>query len=439
MGKIRVISLESTLEVDKLHEKELAANKSGEYDALYNNVQEMNKVEEVKESEKEPTEDASEETSTEEPDASMVESDASVESFRESFGKLEYSAEDFQSSLASVADLAGSLGVLGITYGGKALKSLFKGVVYIFAKLGKLLYDGTNFLVKYLNRRINSFSNLKKSIASLKQTLNAIESKDEVSDLTDLKYTNVQSINSLKIGDSVDFTANIKKLSQFVDTTVKSISNQIYHENGAINHIMSSGRMNSAKLPTGIMKVNPTEFGLREGNVQGYENNSEYITPYHSPTILPSDVVLVATMPRDDLSDIEDVIKGYNNSALFLGFDISSFRKVDAVDYMNNQELSGFLDSLDALCDICIAHQAIYEKIKHSKLYMRTSLKNYFLSLANMENKTTIKSSFMEYIYVKSAFTDKVYLTAMIDIHDYVGKVLTVGTRFVKNNIEQLS
>lgn len=423
MGRLSGIALEEELEVDKLHDRELAARKSGEYDVQYNELKENNKAkEETKE--EEGTEEVPEgETDVQETDA--------LESIKE----LAYSPETFSSVIYSLADMTTTLGVLGIQYGSSIARHVFKGVVYLFTKVARLLYTSTVMLNKYLERRSGAFNNVKKSIGQLRSSLKEIK---ENNDISDQKFTIQQTINMLKVGDRVNFTDNINQLTSVIESTIKAVTSQIINETAAINHIMSAGKTGFGKLPTDVMKIRPDQLGLTEGAIQGYQPASEYVIPYRNRFNLPGDVALIGMFPNSDMDELLDITKGYNDSALILGFDTTSFIETEAVDYMNSEDLGTFLDSLEKLCDTCIAHEAMYEKIKHSKLYIKSYFKNYFTALVHKDKKVSVKDSFMEQIYLKSMFIDKVYLSFMINFHDYASRVLVAGTRYVKENIDQL-
>lgn len=445
-----MVGLEEQLEIDKLHERELTANKSGEFDVLYNDVKNDNDVQQTL-AENPPDDAESADTPVDpdtdvDPDADAEPTDEPVDEevteATESIKELTYAPEAIGAVITAATDLAATLGTIGIQYTAYAAKHIYKGVVYVFGKIARLLYTSTFVLKKYLERRVNSFDNLKSSIVAMQKTLKEIQDKSEAVDpekLSAMKYSSLQIINSLKSGESVNFTENINQLKEFVETSVKGMSTQISNESSAILHIMSSARSGNGKMPSNLMAVHTEAVGLSEAKVDGYEPASAFVTTYRSDVPLPGDVILIAALPRPHIEEFEEIVKAYNDSSIVLGFDVPGFKKVEAVDYMTIEQLSGFLDSLNGLCDLCIEHQKVYEDIGKEKMYMKNSLKSFFMSLSNMNKKVTVKESFIEYIYLKAMFVDKVYMSSMIDIHDYVSKVIAAGTRYAKSNIEQLS
>lgn len=148
---------------------------------------------------------------------------------------------------------------------------------------------------------------------------------------------------------------------------------------------------------------------------------------------------MIATFPKDDLVEQSEIIRAYNDSSIILGMDLSNFREVGSLDYMNAAALADFVNSLETLCASCVAHESMYERIKESKVVAKGTYKGYFSFILHSPKKIKAKDTFLEEVYLKSMFVDKVYLYSMMDIHDYVAKVLVAGTRYVKNNIETLS
>ena len=455
MGRSLFLALEDELEINKLQEAEAAAAKTGEYEILYDNLSNDQKV--TEELEKKNKEGLFQSGTP--PDGEVVETisnteeESDLEIAKEHFRNLSYSSEDFSdentySSSSNQDSLIGSVGSaimaalsslahLGITYGPKVIKSVYRGVLYAFGALAKLLYESTVALDRYIDRRINSFSNLKQSIASLKKSVDMFKEKS-VNDPS-VQYSNLKVINSLKAGNSVDFTANIKRLEKFITNTVNGLDRDIRNEIGAITHLIAYSHSTTAKVPNSLMSVRHDLTGMNPGSVEGYEVNGNLTESFKYSEPLPSDVVLIAQLPRTDLQSFEEISQAYNASKLYLGIDVKSFNEVSSIDYMTAQALSEFLDELDRLCDTCIAHQSFYEKIKHQKANLRISFKNYFLHLVGRDHKVSLKNSLVENIYLKSMFIDKVYMTAAMDIHDYAAKVIANGLSFVEDNVKKLS
>ena len=428
-----MIALEEQLEIEKLHDKELAANKGGEFDVLYDNLANDQKEPEEPLDDPDTEETLDEEVATESLEQELKDLTYSQESIREDLGgKVSAVYGSFSSAVASLV-------VLGIVYGPSIAKGLYKGVIYVFSKLARLLYVSSVTLSKYLDRRIHSFNRLQEDIKDLRKSMDLLKEKTEQTAVTDVKYTDQKVINVLKIGTSVDFTKNIDVLSTFIADAINGIGQNINDDIGAIKHLIAYAQRGSKKVPLSILSVKPISSRLTPGHVEGYAHGEEFTVSYKYNEALPSDVVLMATLPDPHLTSMDELTQAYNASSMTLGLDLSSFKEMNSVDYMTLESLYGFIDSLDHLCTAAIAHQSLYENIAKSKEQMKIGYKNYFMALVQSANKVTLTDSLAEQVYLKSMMIDKVYLTTAIDIHDYTAKIITYSLSYVKDNITKLS
>lgn len=465
MGNKLMIALEEELEITKLLDAEEQANKTGEFDLLHNKVVNDKKSEEAKaSSDEEPVADDTtgidENTDTDSVDSPTGETDVATDTedkpAQESFRELTYtnisleeygdyysdSPSKFKQVVGKVGEsllsAAKYIGYLGITYTPIVASHVYKGVVFVMGKLVKLLLTGIVNTTKYLNRRINSFNSLKEDIGKLKKTVSEIKAKKEQVDLTDVKFTHKKTINALKISSSVDLIANTNLLSSFLNNTVKKIDTSISNDIGSIKHLIAQTTSNVVKNPLNVMKPSIPTSGLTSGILKGYEPSDELIDAYRSNETLPGDVVLILHLPNSNINSLDDTVKAYNGSSIFLGVNVATYHEIDSLDYMSVDSLEKFLDELDKLCDVCISHKSLYERVVKQKSGLRYNFKQYFNVLINSKSKVSIDNSLIEYVYLKSMFVDKVYLAAAMDIHDYTIKVINHSLSFVKNNIKKL-
>lgn len=459
MKAFRQLALESQLEIEKLHEATRASYSKSEARVLYDNLKTEKQTQALAD---QPPQDAtgqaktvdSEQPSDDPAGSPEGQSDSESEELTpavEELRRLSYATEDFSESFSAASsqsssikqhllDAGRSIASLGIEYGPQVASRLYKGVTYVFGKLTRLLVASTHTLSKYVERRVRSFENLKASIRDYRKALELIEGDVTEDSLHQHKlvYSNVKVINTLKIADSVDFTANIKTLTDFVKKTVHDINVQVLRDIQIVHHMIAMSESGAVNIPASLTAVRPAVQGMVQGSVQGYESNSEHTQSYKYNETLPSDVVLMAQLPSNDFKSVDDIAKAYSHSNMGLGFDGGSFKEVLSVDYMTARDLAGFLDSLEELVDACIAHQSLYEKIIVSKKSMRFTLKGYFKFLAFSTDKVSLKNSLIEHVYLKSMFVDKVYLVAAMDIHDYSARVVSYGLSFAKDNVKKL-
>lgn len=447
MGKslFSKIALESELEIEKLLDKEQEAKGSNEYDLLYNAIQDDYNVEENKEADNETdskdteTVNSTSDEEVETPDGQTEEEAVATEELK----NLQYynvATEEFSESSGGVLNTLGSglkyLWTLGVQWTPTIARNVYKGVLYTFLKLLSVSVKSYKLLDSYLTRRINSFENIKKQIDSLSKALELI--KDPKSEL-DGKYTNVKVINSLKINGSTDLKLNMGVLKGFVTSVIQDLDKSIKDDLGSVKHLMANYGSRTFSVPSSFLTIKPESFNVASKVVEGFEPSSDLLSSYAYKYELPSDVIFIAHLPNPEITDPEAFLSAYSHSKMFLGLDTNGFRDVESIDYMTADKLKGLLSELNSICDICIKHQVLYENMKAGKGLMRFNLKHYFLSLANASHKVSYKDSLINYIYLKTTFVDKVYLTTAIDIHDYSARVLTNALSYIEENIKKLS
>ena len=451
MAKRLFLAIESELEVEKLQVAEQQAKETGDYDNLY---QQRDKAEDLDNSDTEETTDTNTEETTDtgaEETTDPVSEEISAESYRnialEDFQDVVDTAKQVGNAISETGSaIASAAGVLikggtyladlGITSIRNIAPKVFVGVASVMVKIAKVIITTSSAIDKYLDRRINSFNSLKSNIADLKESLVRLETD---TDLSGNKFTTNQTINALKILDGVDFKANIIRLNDFINATIAVMDSRIKNDYAAIKHLIAYSNNNITKLPDTILTIKPLDTIMVRGNISGYENESDIIESYHSKHVLPGDVVFIANIPKTELTELTEIAQAYSATKMFYGIVTDNFKAVESIDYMSKDQLISFLDSLEKLCNSCIAHQNLYESIKKQKSSLSLGMKNYFLSLASAKDKVSLKHSLIQQIYLKTVFIDKVYIAAAIDTHDYAIKVITRGLSFTRANIKALS
>jgi hypothetical protein len=437
------IKLESMLEVEKLAEINKQNASGSEFDFLHSEIINNKKIEES-----ENSSIYNKDTENDNNDINTDEDTLSQESFRNlTYSELSLESYEFNTEPTTVSKLGSKvseafkssidyLSYLGITYGPTIAKNVYKGVIFIMGKLTKLLLSSIVTLTKYLNRRINSFNKLKSDIDDAKKVLKELNGK-ELSIDKKIKYTNVKIINTLKISDSVDFINNINTVNSFVSKTINEINTSINNDIGSVKYLISASLLNTIKNPINILIKDIPLNGMSSNVIEGYEPKDDTINGYISNYDLPGDVCLVAHLPKKDINTMEEIIRAYNNSSLFLAMNIKKFKSIESVDYMSIEDLNEYLTVLSKLCNTCILHQSLYEAVIKNKSSLRYNFKQYFNQIFNSNEKVSVSNSLIEYIYLKYMFTDKVYLTAAMDIHDYSIKIINNSLLFIKSNIKQ--
>lgn len=398
------------------------------------------------EEEKEPVEEPKEtkepeEVKDEETDATSV----AAESFRSiEFEELALEANGFISSLSSsVKVVLASLGTMGLNFGSSIINKVYKGVLYTMGKIASISRNGLRTLVFFSDHWSYALDKQKEDISGLRDVIEQVKSKtiEESDNGQGIKpqFTKERVINVLKIGDNVDFNANVSVLNIFIESVIKYISAKVEQDISAIKHIIAYADSGTTSVPMKLL-VNPSiSADFISGPLEGYSETNELLQTSHYKETLPGDIAFIMHLPSPELTSLDDFRQACFSSKMFLGFNTQNFKNIDSIDYMTLDELSAFLDSLEQLTDTCIAHKTYYENILKIKQNLKISYKNYFTNLIGSKDKVTAKDSLIEYVYIKSVFVDKVYITAMLAIHNYALKVITNGITLAKETVKEYS
>lgn len=438
------------LEIEKVLEQQQQVNSGNQFDNLYYEAQQKQKLQEET-PEEEPVDDetpnddsevgdSSEET---EPDEEQIATEAIAE---HSYHIVQ---EELPENLITIKDgliyigqavygVAKYFAILGVDHIPKLLGGLYKGVVYVLSRIAKLFTVGLYRLEKYIEKRKYAIAQFKSKIESAEKALQAIQNKDGQIDLTDEKYSDVKNINMLKISEEVNFTKTVNAYNEFLQNAIKSITDNVHSEIMGTKQLISYQLTASVKAPMTFMKVKQLQLQMNAGSVEGYDT-PEHTESYHYKNVLPGDVLFIANLPRSDIDDIATLKDAYHQSQIFLGFNQASFKPIETVDYMNVQELAGFLASLKKLFETSAEQVRLYEQILREKTQLKYGLRNYIQNLSNQDSRVNLSDSLAEYVYLKTLFTEQVYIKTAMDVQEYAGRILSAGLSYVEANIKRLS
>lgn len=386
-------------------------------------------------------EDKKEKSEEDEKEPSEEESDKPAkESFRDTYISkvpLSISKEDFSepSSLQKVAGYVGSktwggikasasyLSELGIEYGPTIASKVYHGVLFVIAKLSKLIVVGIGKLASYRYRHKNSYEELMKKIESTKQIYENLQDTSG-KEKKDHFFTNEKIINDLKVGSDVDMVKNVENFTSFVKDTIISLDIAIREEIAKIKHMAHLSSQTTASAVMADLLIDPSSKNIVKGVLAGYEEPAEYVDSYISTQTVCGDIRLVGYFPKNNIKDVEEMRKAYNESKMFIGLDSSNFKQIDSIVYLDKKQVGLMLDKISILCGICLQHQQLYEKLLKEKSIFKSMLKSYFNALINSNQKLSLKDTSLELMYLKTAFVDKVYIPAAMDVHETCIKII---------------
>lgn len=459
------ISVEEDLEVEKLLKAEDSAKGNSEADILYtqNKMMDANKPEEVEE---EPVDEGSEDTNVdqstvsedtepadtgtdtvdeesdpeESPEADTdTEKDAAdkASAATEAYSSIGYDfglEEDVNKTASTLApqQVITNLSKIGVTLGTDVLTKLRKGLVYYMGRITNLLLNSDRLLNYYIEHRVSTLTKLKTDILAIRKTITDTNSD---SDQTGIKaqFTKERVINTLKIGDSVDMTANVSKLLAFNQLIVRNVSAQVSSDIKAVSKIVSTFNDSGSDIDLSTIIDNPIVNGLAVDT-----KKSQTTDIYWYKDVLPGDTVLLIQLPKKNITDLDGFKQAILNSNTKLGYKQDNFKNIDTIDYMPIAELTKFLDVLEQLCDQCLSHNAVFNEILTNKRKLVLLLKGYFTNLSQVKSKITIKDTLISLVDIKVTTMDKIHIRTLLLMQDYNTKVITNGIALAKDTVSQL-
>lgn len=335
-------------------------------------------------------------------------------------------------------DLAKYLGYLGITYGPIALRNMYKGLLYVLFNVVKGLFVSIIALNKFIDKRINNFKNINKKILNLNKLIELKQQEGSDMKINDtVFFHNSNIINKIKIGKSVDLSANITIANKFLNKVIKELDTGINNEHNMINKLIAMYNTGNSEIPFSLMQAMAINLPYKHGIIKGYEINEELLTSQYYSDVLPGDLIFIVTLPKKDINDLDELKAGYKLSNMFFGLNTEGYETVEKIDYMNLQELKGLLDNLKMLVNTCLMHEQHFNNIKKQKLKLRYNFKRYYEHLITSKDKVSLKESMAEFVQLKSHLIDSVYLTAAMNINDYSISLINSYLNFIEKNIKE--
>ncbi len=347
-------------------------------------------------------------------------------------GPKQHSGSNFAKFAKETGKWLGQLGIkLTTDVLPKVLSNVYKGTVYAFNRLAYSFILGFTALEKYITRRHNSFAKLKTEISKSKQVVSILQKEKIEGEST---YTDENCIRQLVIGDSVDIIKNLSVLRQFLEVTFKDLSSSVKNDLSSIEQIVSHSQITNPESALKLLPIKLKVQGLSQGVVPGFETNSKLLNSFKSSLILPGNTVLIAHLPKNELSTREEWIEAYKDSDLFLGVSKKNIKAQASIPFLTKEQLEELVTELDKVCMLCIQQEAFYQHLRQQKIRLRLVYKGYFESVLHRSKRAGLKDTLIDLVTIKNGFIDKVYLPAAIDIHDYSVRVINAYLKFIHKN-----
>lgn len=388
------------------------------------------------EPEEEPEEDPEEDDSKDEEDKDEGEPEIKTESIR----RLEPIPPDFQlrmesnlfDSLSAVGLKAWAgfsfvvtvLGTVGINYGPMVLATMFKVVLFTFARTFQLLTTVGSVCAQRIERYRTSYTKLKARTNANAEAIKILMSNQAKlpKDLPEFSF------DSFLLGGSGsnDLSVVLKAQADFTTRSFGTLLNSIRHEFGQLHEISSNRYLGK--------NFDAMAYLNDEGNFSNFSLVSGVGTPpptgttYRTIGRMPAGgFSCVANLPNpsDNWNQIE---KNYNASGFCL---IGSGSHLD-LKPIGLMELAKVVVAIDYLVESNKKHQLFYEELEKARTGVITSVRSLFVQLVRSQTRISFKDSVALPLFLKSSIATKVYLVAAMDIQDHNAKVAATALAYVE-------
>lgn len=428
-----------------------------EYDQLF-----LEKQEEFKEGEEVTQEDASQETSTEDEPVEINgrQTTMAAESLRHDALTVFAVENEFTSTIGQIAghvgtgitevskfgwevfkDLAGYLKEAGIQYGPGILARIKTSVAMVASRSLRLSLKLATAASQAYVRKKYSYEKSQKRLQRIKQMLDIM--KDQQTELTAKDPFNDNDLFSLFfVNGKVSVLDSMKSVNVLMSTLTETIDKGLEHDVRVIEQLIENTRRGVRFNPISYLSLRNIQGGFKKTAVEGYSINPMLMDSFVLGTALPKNTLLVFGLPKESLiqeaaksNDLSDIAKAYHSSFMVLGISPVVPKSIPAVNYVDKADLVTLVASLEKLCSEAIAHTEVYQNTVKRAERLKLSYQHYFAWLTANDDQKSLKESFAELIYLKQSFATKVYLPAMLDIHDYVALYVSSVLKYVEDNI----
>lgn len=444
------------LEVEKLQRLREDAEQNGEFDVLYQGIQEDIEAKDVAQSSEEDTEqplEGEEDVSTESPEASETEEvdTEDVSAATESF--LQYHRASYANSVAQEAHFADSntssigryvgdkalsglnyLKDIGFEYGPVLLKHVYKGVLYALNKTVRAVVQGGVSITKYADKKIHSYQNMQLDLKKIKETLELLDDKKITTE-----YTKDVVINQLKIGTNFNFKESISVAQKFFEAFFDGFEKNVRGNIAVTRNIVASVIHEQAVQPSQLTyeRFNFSNFIRR--NVDGYVPSSENVDTYSYQYVLPGDLIFVGWLPKQSLTDHDAIVDAFNNSKMMLGVNTHASVVKDGVDHLTLSEIKEMVNTLESICAYGVELEKTYKNVIKARNGVRGLLNVYMRFLLTSKRKVSIRDSLADFIAVKVAYMDRTHIAGSMYVNDYMVRVVSASLSYLREAIKVYS
>ena len=336
-----------------------------------------------------------------------------------------------------------TLAYIGVNILAPAFKHLYKGVIYLSAKFIRYSHAGITKIDAEVESFTNRLSKTTKEIEAAREIIALIKKKkaefpDSVPDKLLTTFDKSKVIGRIKLGKIVSPVDNCAVISTFLTKWYGKTSRDIEKDSAAIKQVLYYG-VQTAINPVKTFGDSSLRNGLIHDSSGVKAEGNEFVSAMRYQETLPGNLYYSCIAPNGKASSIEDVRLAYAASGCSFNIDMSTFVRIERIDYMDLNSVEKSLDAVANLVKTLEKQKDIYKTIKGEKTIFLNSFKRYLYRLADESERISLEKSMLEYVYLRGVFIDTVYTVTSRDIHEYTHKYLANVMIYLRSNLEELS
>lgn len=373
------------------------------------------------------------------------------DSFKENAGAV---ASASFSGLRTLASFSGNallwLGfqakALGIAYGPSILAALSRAATKTLASSLYLLLKFRNSISSAVQGYLLGIRRMRSKHAALAaslEKLNAVETTPP--DPEKVVEWGSKIYRSATISKKLNPIAAMSAIRGFLQNEISELDKAIETDVRAIELLIENSRRGIRFSPIMMLNTHFNAGSFSNRRVEGYAVNEDLLDTYAYRTVLPNGCLPMLAFPKPSIikeaSETEDtstVAAAYHGSFFVLAAAPSEAPREAILHYMDKRELSLLLNEVDAVIKELDAHMASLKQNAKRVERLKLGYSHYIHWATAQDEQKNLRQELLDIIHLKQHFVTKVYLPAMLDIHDYAANQALTMLSYARQSIKQI-
>lgn len=332
--------------------------------------------------------------------------------------------------------VAAGLAHLGVTYGPAILNFMYKSTVWAFSRIGTGIQEGVKELGTIIELSKNSVGKLSARLdAAEKVIINSMNNGDNI---PSFEVRDQKTIDFLRVDKDIDFTGNIRRYSQSLVESTKSIADEFESSITTLEKIASSDSSKRVEKLGKLMYVSPPRGGFRPGSLPGYKSDDQYVRPFHTYPLWPGSASLVFNAPEVNSDDIGAIKAAYGKADMYIGY-ARSKNVVGSVPSMSGAEAVMFIKTVRMLLAAMTEVSKSQNRMKEKAPSIGLIAKKLFYDMADDKAKEGLSNSMVEPLYLRSDLTASVFPRGTKSCSIHASKVAAAAVHLVELHAKKAS